>query len=100
MYNGEAVWKGRRRMRVMKAKEQMMGPGYEVDKRKLKGLRLRRRLTQQKLAELAGLSVTQVSRIEQGVHTPRFSTLEKLADALGIDADDLIDYDDVPLVAS
>lgn len=84
----------------MKEKEQTMDPGYKVDGRQLKGLRLRRRLTQQKLAEAAGLSVAQVSRIEQGIHTPRFSTLDKLADALRVDVDDLIDYDDALMVAS
>jgi transcriptional regulator with XRE-family HTH domain len=75
----------------------MQDNGYTVSGEKIKGLRIRRRLTQQKLAERAGLSLTQVSRIETGVHRPRFSTLEALAEALGVDADELIDY--APLVA-
>lgn len=77
----------------------MTDVGYRVNGEKIRALRVRRRLTQQKLAVASGLSVTQVSRIEQGVHTPRFSTIEKLAEALGIDADDLIDYAPLPVVA-
>lgn len=76
----------------------MQDDGYTVNGGKIRGLRIRRRLTQQKLAMAAGLSLTQVSRIETGVHRPRFSTLEALAGALGVDADDLIDY--APLVVA
>lgn len=75
----------------------MQDEDYRVDPQKIRHLRLRRRLTQQKLAEATGLSLTQVSRIEHGVHRPRFSTVEKLAGALGVDPDELIDY--APLVA-
>jgi transcriptional regulator with XRE-family HTH domain len=75
----------------------MQNDDYTVRGEKIRGLRIRKRLTQQRLAQAAGLSLTQVSRIETGAHRPRFSTLEALAEALGVDADDLIDY--APLVA-
>jgi transcriptional regulator with XRE-family HTH domain len=52
--------------------------------------RLRRRMTQQQLATQSGLSVTQVSRIEQGVHVPRFSSIERLAEALDVPPEELI----------
>jgi transcriptional regulator with XRE-family HTH domain len=54
--------------------------------------RTRRRMSQQRLAEKSGLSLGQISRIESGkIESPHFSTVEKIAKALGIDADDLID---------
>lgn len=74
-----------------------MQNGHQVNGEKIRQLRYRKRFTQQKLAQEAGLSVTQVSRIEKGVHTPRFSTIDRLAEALGVDPDELVSY--APLVA-
>lgn len=47
--------------------------------------RARKRLhwTQQQLAEYAGLSLTQVNRLENGHHDPEERTLQKLSTALG-----------------
>lgn len=70
---------------------------YGVSGRKVRQLRLRNRMTQQELAHRAKLSVTQVSRIEKDAQTPRFSTVDRLAAALGVDPDDLID---LPALAS
>lgn len=70
---------------------------YRVDGRRIRQLRLRRRMTQQELAHRAKLSVTQVSRIEKDAQTPRFSTVDRLAAALEVDPDDLID---LPALAS
>jgi transcriptional regulator with XRE-family HTH domain len=48
-------------------------------------LRKQRRLTQRELAELAGVSVDLVSKLEQGVkQTARITSLEKIAGALGV----------------
>lgn len=55
--------------------------------------RSKQRMSQQRLAEKAGLSVGQVSRIENNkIDSPHFPTIEKLAEALGLDADDLIEF--------
>lgn len=56
----------------------------------LKTLRDKRGLTQTQLADLAGLGINQVSRIERGTSKPELETIKKLAIALHCTADDLI----------
>lgn len=68
-----------------------MTEGYSVNGHYIRHLRLQKRMTQQKLAQVAGLSVTQISRIEKGHHTARFSTVEAIAEALNQDPDDLFE---------
>lgn len=41
-------------------------------------------MTQDKLAELTGLPQSRICRLEAGVHSPSFKTLEKIAKALGV----------------
>ena len=53
-------------------------------------VRTKQLLSQQLLAERAGLSVATVSRLERGLGSPRLSTIRKLADALKIDGQDLL----------
>lgn len=48
-------------------------------------------LSQQGLADKAGVSPTTVASYEQGHSTPRGQTLVKLATALGIDPDEVLD---------
>lgn len=50
----------------------------------LKTLRLQKKLSQDALAERAGLSVSYVSMLERGQRSPPLDTLEKLAAALGV----------------
>lgn len=50
----------------------------------LKATRLRKKLSQKKLAEKAGVSVSYVSMLERGQRTPPLDTLEALAGALGV----------------
>jgi transcriptional regulator with XRE-family HTH domain len=65
---------------------------YRIKGDVIKYHRTRQRLSQQKLAEKAGLSLGQISRIESGkIESPHFATIEKLADALGLPEDDLIE---------
>ncbi len=52
---------------------------------RLKILRIRRALTQQELAEKAGMSSTALNRIELNKAEPHMSTLRKLAKALDTD---------------
>ena len=55
----------------------------------LKALRERSFLTQAQLAERSGVSETTISRVENEHHAARFSTIAKLAKALGVRAEDL-----------
>ena len=55
----------------------------------LRGYRGRSGLTQQELAERAGLSVTAISELERGVHpTPHSKTVQCLAAALQLGAEE------------
>lgn len=60
--------------------------------RRLRYLRRLRDLTQDQLAEAAGLSVDQISNIERGVNAPSFAALERLAAALHVGVPDLFDF--------
>ena len=57
---------------------------------RLKTLRIRRALTQQELAEKAGISKTALNRIELNKEEPHMSTLRKLANALDVDPTELL----------
>ena len=56
----------------------------------LKAIRKRKGLTQGQLAELSGIQLTQVSRLENDDTDPKASTLFKLMDALKCSADELM----------
>jgi DNA-binding XRE family transcriptional regulator len=56
---------------------------------KVKKRREKKGFTQSKLAEKSGLRQPQISRLEAGLHSPSFKTLEKIANALGITVGDL-----------
>jgi transcriptional regulator with XRE-family HTH domain len=57
---------------------------------RLKNLRVRRALTQQELADRAGIGKNTVNRIERNEGEPHMSTLRKLANALDVDPSELI----------
>jgi transcriptional regulator with XRE-family HTH domain len=57
---------------------------------RLKTLRIRRALTQQELAEKAGISKTALNRIELNKAEPHMSTLRKLANTLDVDPTELL----------
>jgi putative transcriptional regulator len=52
---------------------------------KWKELREKKFMTQRELAEKAGVTVETISRLENGKYKPRFSTIKKLAKALGVE---------------
>jgi len=58
--------------------------------RRLRALRIKRCLSQHKLAELAGLDKNMPSELERGYINPTLETLLKLARALEVDTNDLI----------
>jgi transcriptional regulator with XRE-family HTH domain len=57
---------------------------------RLKTLRVRRALTQQELADRAGVSSNTLNRIELNKAEPHMSTLRKLAKALDVDPSELV----------
>jgi len=58
--------------------------------RNLKAARVRRLLTQEELAEKAGVSPSTIVNIERDQTVPHFSTIRKLADALDVDPTSLL----------
>ena len=61
--------------------------------KKIKELRKSRGLTQEKLAELAGIEIPSLSNIENGKNYPNNETLEKIALALRIKPYQLFIFD-------
>ena len=61
---------------------QQLGQGVQM-------LRKTKEMTQAQVAEAVGVSSDEISRIERGAREPRFDTIERLAEALGVDARDL-----------
>lgn len=70
-------------------------PDWVLARRRVIGARIREarlyaNLTQEKLAELAGMDRQSVNRIEQGHASPLLDNLIRLADALGTPLADLV----------
>lgn len=64
-------------------------PDWVLNRRRAVGTRIRdarlhANLTQEKLAELAGLDRQAINRIEQGHSSPRLDNLIRIADALDV----------------
>lgn len=59
--------------------------------------RTKRGLSQEKLAELAGMNKNSIGAIERGVSSPSIDTIAKLADAFGLQFNELVDISKVDL---
>ena len=59
---------------------------------RMKELRKRRGLSQEKLAEMAETSPNYLSRMERGTENPTLDMLIKIADALNLELWELFDY--------
>lgn len=57
---------------------------------RIKEARESKRLTQEQLAEIVGLSSTHISVIERGVKAPKLETFIEIANALNVTADSLL----------
>ena len=57
---------------------------------RLRRLREAKLISQEELAKRSGVNVTTISRLESGRTTARFSTIHKLAGALGVDPQELV----------
>lgn len=64
--------------------------------RKLRRLRAEKGLTMDALEERTGVSKRTISEIERGMRVPHTLTLAKLAEALGVDLDDLVEEPEAP----
>ena len=53
--------------------------------KKLKAVREAKGMTQQQVADAAGIHRLSVAKLEQGVHEPTWATVQALAAALGVD---------------
>ena len=58
---------------------------------KLARIRKEKGLSQEKLSEVSGVSRVTIARFETGVSSPKLQTLKRLADALKVPIDELID---------
>ena len=52
--------------------------------KRIKEIRLKRKLTQEKLAEMVDIGTPNISYIETGKFAPAIDTLQKIADALNV----------------
>lgn len=59
---------------------------------KLKQIRLQKGMTQSQVAEKAGVNVNLYARIERGEVTPSIPTLKKLAKALGVKSEAILQF--------
>ncbi len=60
---------------------------------KLRAVRERLFVTQAELAQRTGIAEATLSRLENGIQRPRISTVRKIAEALGVAPDELIDWE-------
>ena len=59
---------------------------------KLREVRERAFVTQADLAERTGIAEATISRLENGIQRPRISTVRKIADALGVAPEELVEW--------
>ena len=69
----------------MDTKEELMQIGERI-----RAYRRRRKLNQTELGKLIGYSMNGIAKIEQGNSDPKFSSLLKIADALGVSIKSLV----------
>ena len=74
-----------------------MGEILKVFGKRLRSLRRAKDLTQEQVAERAGLSLQSVGEIERGRGNPTLVNIERLSAALGEDVTTLFDLGDVKL---
>jgi transcriptional regulator with XRE-family HTH domain len=59
---------------------------------RLRHIRRARDLSQERFAEVLGISVDFLSLIERGINSPSFDTLEQIAECLRVPVKDLFDF--------
>ncbi|MDR1168137.1 MAG: helix-turn-helix domain-containing protein [Heliobacteriaceae bacterium] len=59
---------------------------------KIRYERLKRKMSQEKLAELANLNMRTISIVENGQNSVKFITIYKIAEAFGLEINDLVNF--------
>ena len=70
-----------------------MAETKELLGRRIRDLRQKRELTQERLAEAAGMDVKYLGGIERGTENPTIETLEKLAGAFSLKIGQILDFE-------
>jgi transcriptional regulator with XRE-family HTH domain len=82
---------------LLRGEKKMHSRPWRANGPAIRYYRARAHLTLKQVAEITGVSFTTISRIETGaVQSPRFSTMEAIADALGVEVDQLLIYTEPP----
>lgn len=55
-------------------------------------LRKKKKMTLKDLGDISGVSYSQISKIEKGIHKPSIPTIEKLSEALSVNSNELLKY--------
>ncbi len=63
--------------------------------KRIQQIRKSKKMTQEKLAELVGLDIPNISNLERGKRFLSSTTLEKLISALEVEAKDLFDFEHI-----
>ena len=74
-----------------------MGEILKIFGKRLRSLRRAKDMTQEQVAERAGLSLQSVGEIERGRGNPTLVNVERLSDALDIELTELFDLGDVKM---
>jgi transcriptional regulator with XRE-family HTH domain len=67
-----------------------MQMSFEVNRQRLRELRVHRALSLRALAERSGVAYDTINKLELGQRPARLSTIRKLAEALGVEPHELV----------
>jgi len=76
-----------------------MSTAKKIFGKKIKAIRKSREMTQERLAELSGLSLQYIGEIERGTRNPSLTSMESLAKALDLPIAELFNMDDFRMSA-
>ena len=65
---------------------------------KIRKLRIEIGLTQKELGAKCGIDEANIRKYESGKQKPKIDTLKKIADALGVQITDIMDFSDMPVI--
>lgn len=63
---------------------------YRFNGQLLRRIREERKLSQADIGKMAGVSLTSISKIELGIHDPKFTVAARIARSLDMNMDDFI----------
>ena len=71
----------------------MVNDTYNYIGQRIKELRRLKKMTQIELSEKTGIKQSRLSNYEKGLTLPRFGNLEKIANALGVEYSDILNFE-------